>query len=314
MLDLATRFPSVEALVLNTEVDRTSSIEHFPNIKVLSTLFFDPTCMASTYPVIIHNLTHLQVPRIYSGEGHTKRFTLPNLHTFSIDFATEYHCRQDTQGSELFQPGQRMDCLDWSLPKLTNLRCFGTVKWYSAARVVEQLVERFGYALEGLSMTVRARHLVPTQLPEALWELCPNLSTIHTFLRKITWYIRPPWHHPTLRLIFCDYDHQFTWEEGCYSAGNGRWHGFEATICLLLALKCPIEAFEMDISWHTLKSQLITLHCYHPLHMVYNSLDQIKWGGKDLKDRYGEGMQSKSGTSVINWLRSAKDGPNRKNW
>ncbi|CAG8643118.1 12325_t:CDS:2, partial [Acaulospora colombiana] len=149
-------YPAVEALAFMDNPDYCANLNLFPNLQLLSTVYLDPDHVLSTFPTLFINLTHLQVPRIYAAKDQTVEGDLafPHLHTLNIDITAQFVYRgKGPMTSWWVNPGNTLDCLNWSLPSLINLGFRGV----DQARYsdIEDLLEKFGLVLKGLDLLSR---------------------------------------------------------------------------------------------------------------------------------------------------------------
>ncbi|PVF91074.1 hypothetical protein CPB86DRAFT_878702 [Serendipita vermifera] len=293
----------VEALISMSRDEEQPNLEQFPNLRLLSTRFFDPLRIPSKYPALVRNLTHLQVLLLYSKAASSKELIFPSLHTFSIEFSGNDYFADSLLDDEI--GSQNLVCLHWSLPNLVNLACLGYVYEYWEAQMIYQLIERFGSKLEGFHMSVHDRgQAMYLELPKNLWSRCANLKTISTSLMGITSNARPPHDYPTFRLIFFDIDYPEIWRADQLCLGRRyNWMEYLVSICLFEALHWPINQLQMDTSWKRLERWLSTLQLEGVV-IVDHFLDRLKWAGRDFKDRYGNGTESEEGKAFMHWLKN----------
>jgi hypothetical protein len=72
-----------------------------------------------------------------------------------------------------------------------------------------------------------------------------------------------------------------------------------------MALECSIGDFQMDVSWNGFKF-LVHNHMMDELEMLYNLFDQLKMVERDLKDKNGDGMNTRQGKEFITLMETAR--------
>ncbi|PVF92321.1 hypothetical protein CPB86DRAFT_195640 [Serendipita vermifera] len=308
MTSMKNSYPYVEALIAWDQYRRQPDLERFPNIRVLSTKNFDPAYISIRFPALIRNLTHLQVCLIYSKGPSREELAFPSLHTLCINFEERFYRLYNNRYADTNSGG--VNCLNWSLPNLVNLKCFGQVTDNLASRVIYELIERFGSTLKGFFMDVYTmsdhyRHIY-LALPENLWKQCTLLETLGTSLTNITSRVRPPHGDHLLRLIFCDIDEPDHWQCGDPCVENERrWMDYEVSISLFIALGWQVDTLQMDISWDELEGRISEFDFPDGMEMLYNFLDRLRWIGRDLMDKHGDGFESERGNGFVIWLEDA---------
>ncbi|PVF91073.1 hypothetical protein CPB86DRAFT_871328 [Serendipita vermifera] len=307
--DIKASYPSVEALVMLDSYKEQLHLGRFPNTRVLSIYSFDLDHISSKFPALIRNLSHLRVPLIRSGRVPQGELIFPNLHTLSIDFGGEFYYGNNTQ--ELVPDVHNSDFLNWSLPNLVNLGCFGEVIYDWTSQAIYELIEKFGSTLKGFFMVAYELGLnrIYFPLPRNLWKQCTLLTTLSTSLTNITPYVPPPHGHHLLCLMFCDVDRPQDWQCGapCIQCELG-WSHYDVSASLDMALSWQVDTLQMDISWKQLTDQINNLEP-DDLKMIYNLLDQLRQAGQDLMDKYGNSLKSKEGESFAIWIENAQ-----RNW
>jgi hypothetical protein len=265
----------------------------------------DPDRILSTFPTSLLNLTHLQVPRIYitKGQAIERNLVFPYLHTLHIDLSAEIMYRGQAQNPHRYlAPGSSLDCLNWSLPSLVNLGFWGVNTVGYKTRDIEDITKRFGSNLQGLSLTaysITYAKTLPTPLPSGLWNYCPKLKTLHTFLTNITSLSRPPPTHPPLRFIACHIADPEYWRN---AFGIWRWYHHDISLFKFLILSWKIDPFEIETSWSELEQRLEEFDVDN-LKLLYTVFDQINQAGLCFKDRYGEGVDSDAGNTFMSSLK-----------
>jgi hypothetical protein len=303
------QYPYVEALVFEGSEQEQYIIDQFPSLRLLSTLFFDTDHILSAVPTLLLNLTHLQIPRIYSRPG-CDSLTFPSLYTLSINLSAASFYRGDTCPPSKYRLSDyNFDCPKWSLPHLANLGMCGVVTHNLARYDLEALTRKFGSTLQGLSLTAAdvgyyyTYALVP--FPEDFWECCPRLQVLHTPLTNIRPHERPPNTHPPLRLILSDIDSFGEWlREWDYFDYKDEPFWVPFSLAQFLAFSWPIDQFEMDVGWFELRHRIDDLELDR-LERLYDLFDRMSRGRPDFKDRYGEDMSGEHSKVFMKWLKSA---------
>ncbi|PVF99596.1 hypothetical protein CPB86DRAFT_872460 [Serendipita vermifera] len=302
------KYPNVGALALTHSQEDHTFIHLFPNLRLLSTLYLDPDRILSTFPNLLLNLTHLQVPRIYASNGHIMEanLTFPHLHTLRIDpFAPIAYRGASPTMSWIVDPGSSLDCLNWSLPSLVNLGFWGVGT--DVYKDIDSILERFGPGLKGFSFTRDSNKIfrpTSTPLPSKLWDYCPNLSELYCVLTTLTAFSRPPSTHPPIRFIISDIHNPEFWQS---SFGVWGLYHHDTSLFAYLASSWRVSSLEMDTTWSVLQKRLQGF-THASLELASNFFNQISQDGPYLKDRLGEGMDSTSGQAFMNSLRSITEG------
>jgi hypothetical protein len=298
-------YNSVEVLVVGHPAN-TPNLANFPSLRILSTYLLNIRYNLSRNPAVIQNLTHLRLPPMFSDRSLSNGVVFPNLHTFCIDFFDQFDYRIDNEDEVNLDD---LDFLNWSLPNLVNLGCFGEVieDWMNLA--IYELIEKFGPTLQGVYMAVHEQdsfYRFYKPLPENIWRRCPLLKTIYTALQNLEKCAKPPEGHSPLRLVFCDIDAPEHWRRGVlYFANSHTWDNYTISSSLLAALGWQVEEFQIDISWQDLRMRIDAL-LYDDLEMIYGLLDRLRSAGRDLKDRNGNGMKSEQGKEFTTWMETTR--------
>ncbi|PVG01308.1 hypothetical protein CPB86DRAFT_823851, partial [Serendipita vermifera] len=303
---MKTSYPSVEALITWNGYQYQPDLERFPNIRILSTDSLDPF-QSST---LIRNLTHLQVCLIYSKGASREELVFPNLHTLGIDFGNGFY--PPYSGRDFCPNTDNVNCLNLSLPNLVNLKCVGEVTGNLTSWMIYELIEKFGSRLKGFFMDVYRQEGYYTKtylaLPENLWKQCTSLNTLGLSLTQITPNARPPQGYHLLHLIFCDVDEPDDWQcrSDCVMTERS-WMNYEVSISLFMALDWTADALQMDISWDQLQNRISDFDNPGCLETIYRFLRQLKWAGRDLMDKYDNGLESEEGEEFVGWLDYARN-------
>jgi hypothetical protein len=298
-------YDSVEVLVVGHPAS-TPNLANFPSLRILSTYLLNIRYNLSGNPAVIQNLTHLRLPPMFSDQSLSNGVVFPNLQTFCIDFFDQFDYRIDNEDEVNLDD---LDFLNWSLPNLVNLGCFGEVieDWMNLA--IYELIEKFGPTLQGVYMAVHERdpfYRFYKPLPDNIWRRCALLKTIYTALQNLEKCAKPPEGHSPLRLIFCDIDAPEHWRHGVlYFANSHTWDNYKISSSLLAALGWQVEEFQIDISWQDLRVRIDAL-LYDDLEMIYGLLDRFRSAGRDLQDRNGNGMKSEQGKEFTTWMETTR--------
>jgi hypothetical protein len=295
---------SVEALIDQNPSGRIPDLGRFPNLRLLSTNYFNPNRVSSKHPTLLQNLTHLQIPLIYSKQSPSGGLILPKLHTLSIDFGSTNYCTDDDPD----QAGSYdLDTLNWSLPSLKNLGCFGRAANVWTDTIMRRFIEIFGPKLEGIYIGVYEQVSICklwVAPPRNLWKTCTRLRTLWTSLINFRICNERPDDRPPLRLIFCDVSSAHDWKNiKAYFMHERDWEPFYFPQCLSMALDWSIGDFEMDTSWKDLP-KVLQGASFYDLEMLFEVLDRIDQEGRDLKDKNGEGMKSEVGKEFMDFALS----------
>ncbi|PVF99598.1 hypothetical protein CPB86DRAFT_872462 [Serendipita vermifera] len=298
----STRYDLVESLVLAGGEEDREVVNHFPNLHLLSILFFDPDRILSIYSELFSNLTHMQVPPIYRyGEGSFPELTFWCVHTLQMDFSGLSLCRKngETNRARIGRDAV-LDCLTWKLPSLVNIGFSGVVTKFSSrgSDDIEEILKKFGQALQGFSLTNDPAEPAGS-LPYDLWRLCPNLRVVHTHLANLTSASRPPSNCSPLRLIISELGDKDYWKRNLEIL-RSYYHGMP--LFIFLASSWGINLFEMDIGWSTLQQQLKEFDDQQ-LKTIYSLFVHMEREWPAFRDRYGEDMNSESAKELMVWLR-----------
>jgi hypothetical protein len=299
----------VEALVgLNTFRD-PPDLAKFPNVRLIATYNFASRHISSKYPALIHNLTHLRVPVIYSDRLPSNRPIFTNLRTLCIDFSGEIDYREFEDDGYFDATLDDLDFLDWSLPRLVNLGCFGETWQNWADQAIYELIERFGSALKGVYLAVYEERFVYRSYkssPKNLWRRFSHMETIYTSLTNFSVENKPPDGHSPLTVVLCDVDARSVWQEESDNLDD-KSGGNDYSIS-----KYPPKVqgwsagdLQMDLSWDSLKIR-VDRGSYNDLYRLYSLLNQLKNVGRDLKDKNGEGMETEQGKKFILWMETTR--------
>jgi hypothetical protein len=298
--------PSVEALVVLHRFGDPPDLEKFPNIRLLTTSFFDSHQISSKNPAIIQNITHLRIPVLYSPQPASKGPVFTNLRTLCIDL--DHVVGHEDEDHEI-DPND-LDFLRWSLPSLANVGFFSIFSKHWMILAIHELIERFGSTLKGLYMAVYdlLRPYAPyAALPENLWKRCLNLQTVCTSLTNFTVASQPPEGRSPLHIVLCDIGAPNEWQRGRRYFENGcNWDDYEISKCLLMALNWSIGDFQMDLSWNDLQTAIGNL-LHDDGEMIYDLFIRLKASGRDFQDKNGNGMESEQGRKCIAWVKNVND-------
>jgi hypothetical protein len=308
-----TSYPSVEALV---NEDRSYSIREqlnrFPNLRLLSNRGWEWNMQhkihLASLPTRLIQITHLHSPPVWVNRNSNGALFLPFLHTLSIGFPKKPEDYYLIVRNSNTYP--RLCFTLWTIPNLVNLEITGDCNSDERLDVeIDSLLQNVGSKLQGFSFTLHSDE-GPEVLPRNFWRQCPQIQTIHAFIRPAIDYLRPPYSFSFIHFIIADFSttirdqrkQWFSWHKGSSISPLFGMHAWDIS---------------MDVSWITLSEHVKSIEVMKNLELIQMFcwiLTRLRTECPEFKDRYGEGMDSKPARSLIDWLKSTSSDPSWPLW
>ncbi|PVF99600.1 hypothetical protein CPB86DRAFT_813759 [Serendipita vermifera] len=262
---------------------------------------------ADSLPGVLQNITYLQVSARLSYRDTEEDVCMPNLQTLSILYTDDRGCYPDTHPSSV---GCHLFGSVWSFPNLINLEVTGEISssWRMPFEEINLLFQNLGSTLEHLSYTVvRGRNGAPEWLSRGFWTHCVRIKTVYGYYAHLMERVLSQGSYGSIRVTLRDFGKPSRYWS------DTKVHVYRKAIVWGVghSLSASFGSFHMDIDWFALYKQLKAQEDAVYLAMISWLFGKFKQARQDLKDKYGDGLESIEGRRLTDWLDSVVPDPSK---